>query len=437
MPPSRLLPARQFYISALPPELLSEIFLNLTALQSENQRKIVATLSLVCCRWKGIAYATPRLWTHCACSSFGKSPAFDRFKSLILASRLSGSHSLYLALRSDHYAWTKLRETLSIVASKVHHLDLYLTVGAAITALQTRININSENEDEHHWDRLETMKLVLQQRRRGRLCLVPLLSGKDATMGHMPRLVDLTLEGAQVAGFLLAGLKPTFPWSQLTRLEINTQESQTHVFAILRQCHSLEDCHLHFKGHLSSEVSDEIFLPRLRSLTFYVNPLVFVFTPEAFLDCFKLPALEKFSMKLDFPGDWFPPIHVTSLLQKCRSTLRELVLENLLLSEQEYIELLKDLVNLEELTVRNHEVRCLFLIHGLNRGFLPRLVKIRLELGQDAEDGYLAALFHDFVASRTCKGGGSSSLLTSGNLGEFSDLQSWSLATCHIDYDDY
>ncbi|KAJ2922482.1 hypothetical protein H1R20_g14600, partial [Candolleomyces eurysporus] len=430
MPPSHLLPARRSYISALPPELLSEVFLYLTALQSENQRRIVATLSLVCSRWKGIAYSMPRLWTHCSYSSFGKSPAFDKFKSLILASRLSRNHSLYLAIKSDHYFWTKLRETFSIVASKVHHLELYLTVGVAITALQIGINVNSESKDEHNWDRLETMKLVLHQR-KGQTCLVPLLSGK------MPRLVDLTLEGVQAAGFLRTGLKTTFPWSQLIRLEINNQESQTHVFAILRQCHSLVDCHLHFKGHLSSEVSDEIFLPRLRRLTFYVNPLVFAFAPDTLLDCFKLPALEKFSIKIEFPGDWFPPIHMTSLLRKCRNTLRELVLENLLLSEQEYIELLKDLVNLEELTVRNHEVRCLFLIHGLNRGFLPRLVRIRLELGQDPEDGYLAVLFSNFVASRTCKGGGSSNLPTSGNLSKFADLQSWSLATCNINYDDY
>ncbi|KAJ7467537.1 hypothetical protein FB451DRAFT_394269 [Mycena latifolia] len=395
-----LSPIRRF-----PPEILSHIFifcrddaLSLAEYTITDVNHAPMVLTHVCSRWRIIARGTPRLWTHVQLLT----PAFARETHTFIQEILQNSHHLPLSIsietppsiyRPDG-SWLRLDG-----ANDYHDRWLDVVWNTHFRLSSFTLDITSDDHTPHMFPRHTVFPNLSS--------LTISISGHDEpdlvaifqSFRHAPLLRSIELAVDNCSDAIL---QATFPWCQLTTLNMSLPLTSDVARAILVQCASLEIAKF---GSLF-EFDDELGLPpRVESSTLHnLHQLDIAWSlgtgADMLLEAISLPVLTSLSISSpDRPTPVLLGLHARS-----HFALEHLSLEHQKLSPSELLSLLRVMPALRTLNI--HQCTCivdaLFELLGASADSivqLPHLTTLEIHPITDALEGNTVATMAESLAT--------------------------------------
>ncbi|CAK5270001.1 unnamed protein product [Mycena citricolor] len=329
-------------IRRLPPELLAHVFMLCAAATPKTGRSILNArsapmlLGQVCSRWREVLHATPSLWSTVVLHTTpGLARKFDEgdLRTIFQFSQMLPVDVAIYGRDSVDMEWfwdahTRLQH-LRLETTGIHALPASCRTTLPLLASVTLIILHESNP--------LSLPLLGQFRRS-------------------PRLTSLRLESPKVVGDIL---DVSFPWSQLTYLDLHLPLPVLTARNVVAQCSSLQHCRL--KGLLGVATDEKertpnpgVTLPSLCSLQFLLPGAA----TSIFLRSFTLPALKSLAIE---NAPWLFPV-LRDLQARSRFALERLVLRDIAASKEDVVAALNCLSLLRSLTLDS--------CHSLRRGLL-------------------------------------------------------------------
>ncbi|KAH6901263.1 hypothetical protein BKA70DRAFT_691720 [Coprinopsis sp. MPI-PUGE-AT-0042] len=406
------------------------------------QEKQLATLLRVCHDWKQVAVCTPLLWNHVQLQVCSTDPPLDDFVQGLQrwfdrAQHAPLSLTLFFSKGSDDPVPMRFNEFLWENRRRWRELRLHMpTLGAVVDLFDRSEELvgegqgsNGEEGGERGWLNLEVLLLSgwLSANVGGEIFTLEDLAS-DASLfaagqqQAMPRLQSLTLHlpyAQTCAGRWI-------PWAQLRHLSMRTGDRYEDYVGILQRCAELRTCrlffdprlpvgiegndastgygyniHLPFLEELSLEsisllapLFDKLTLPSLTRLSICQNQCVWLQALESNIGRTLLDFLsrsceanDQLALPLSFVNLW---------MLGQRNEMTELGIPRITISE--FVQMFEMLEGLTELHVRDGATNAEFLDVVDEKGLLPNLNRISVEVGKNEE---ARERFKRFVSART------------------------------------
>ncbi|KAJ7078037.1 hypothetical protein B0H15DRAFT_540913 [Mycena belliarum] len=334
-------------IRTFPAELLGRVFIfcrdnsNASKHSTLDPREAPMILGHVCRHWRSVAYNTPRLWDMVYLSNLA-SPDLP-FDSSIVHDILAHSRHLPLEISlkyetrpesfSDALACF---DTLRASHERLRTLTMYL--------LNPEFDILPR---EKVFPVLSSIDIKIDYRIVGEnLNRDATVSGTLEGFSSAPALRSLRLEANFTPEDILIS---TFPWSQLTHLELYIRTEYTVARDVIIQCPALEEVAL--VGSFGSGADLPLHTHHLRTLSLHI----FGDGPDVVLGAFVLPHLESLSLQSELPQAVHAIPALMALHERSRFSLVHLKL-SMELSPVDVALLLRTLSSLRTLSIRGSSI---------------------------------------------------------------------------------
>ncbi|KAJ7908909.1 hypothetical protein B0H13DRAFT_2495475 [Mycena leptocephala] len=295
---------------ALPPELLSEIFIHCLPTEEDeylpvtpNPKTAPLLLCGICRQWREVALTTPSLWSSI---SFSSELAYSQsgIEYVEFCRRwLSRAKDTPLSLCLEAFVLkNSIRSLLKIIGPLWQQWrDVEISLGVDFPKL-----LSLPQDGEYPF--LETLSLDLPR------------SELPLSFVRAPKLRDVR--------FGVCTPQVQIPWHQITRFQTNHIEI-SQCLAILRNAPDLVDAEFRIQSYISSELPNTIFqLNQLHSLTLCGDKAPHSMTPTAFLNCINAPALKTLALGSPFLSGWHDLSPLRSFASRSSFQLHTLTLSN-------------------------------------------------------------------------------------------------------------
>jgi hypothetical protein len=357
------------YALRLPPELLSEIFV-----QCPNLTEMRGVVCRICRAWRQIAMSTPRLWTDISLSFLD-----DRFDENMWLLRTwcdrAGTLPLSVALSSYHLSTDHDPVTALIpYISRVRVMDFQLPR----SCLQTICSLPDGSLESLECFTFRQLGVENEK-----------VTGTTTVFASALRLREIAIFDVTLDpdGLCLP--------RQLTSMSFSCDFPPTVLLRILQACPNLESVKATIDAPSPVEIfpGDTVLLRHCRKLRLEIE------SGDTFLDHITLPVLEHIEIVCEWPEtQLWPHTPFMSLISRSSCHLQTLELSRIEISATELIWCLRILPSLTRLRIEFVELECapifdeLTYVHGFDQNIVPLLQELVLTVDDEFED------FEEFFA---------------------------------------